>query len=90
MAERRKIIGDIREDTLSFLTSKNIEFIPSESNKFMMNVKQPGMQFYKAMADQKVYIGRVWPVWPNWVRVTVGSKDDMAKFKTACMKCYNA
>ena len=90
VAERRKIIGDIREDTLSFLASKNIEFIPSESNKFMMNVKQPGMDFYKAMADQKVYIGRVWPVWPTWVRVTVGSKDDMAKFKTACMKCYNA
>jgi histidinol-phosphate aminotransferase len=90
VAERRKIIGDIREDTLSFLASKNIEFIPSESNKFMMNVKQPGMQFYKAMADQKVYIGRVWPVWPTWVRVTVGSKDDMAKFKTACLKCYNA
>jgi histidinol-phosphate aminotransferase len=88
--ERRKIIGDIREDTLSFLASKNIEFLPSESNKFMMNAKQPGMQFYKAMAEQKVYIGRVWPVWPTWVRVTVGTKDEMAKFKTACMKCYNA
>ena len=88
--ERRKIIADIREDTLSFLTAKNIEFIPSESNKFMMNAKRPGMEFYKAMADEKIYIGRVWPVWPTWVRVTVGSKDDMAKFKTACLKCYNA
>jgi histidinol-phosphate aminotransferase len=88
--DRRKIIGDIREDTLSFLTSKNIEFVPSESNKFMMNAKQPGAQFYKAMADQKVYIGRVWPVWPTWVRVTVGTKEEMAKFKAACLKCYNA
>jgi len=88
--ERRKIITDIREDTLSFLASKNIEFIPSESNKFMMNAKRPGIEFYQAMAREKVYIGRVWPVWPNWVRVTVGSKDDMAKFKVACMKCYNA
>jgi histidinol-phosphate aminotransferase len=90
VAERRKIIGDIREDTFSFLTAKNIEFIPSESNKFMMNVKRPGMEFYKAMAKEKVYIGRVWPVWPTWVRVSVGSKDDMAKFKDACLKCYNA
>ncbi len=88
--ERRKIMGDIREDTFSFLTSKNVEFIPSESNCFMMNVKRPGKTFYKQLADQNVYIGRVWPVWPEWVRVTIGSKDDMAKFKTAFVKAYNA
>jgi histidinol-phosphate/aromatic aminotransferase/cobyric acid decarboxylase-like protein len=87
--ERRKIIGDIREDTFSWLTSKNVEFIPSQSNCFMVNVKRPGMEFYKDMASQKVYIGRVWPVWANWVRITVGSKDDMAKFKQAFAKSYN-
>jgi histidinol-phosphate aminotransferase len=90
VAERRKVMSDIREDTFSWLTSKNVEFIPSESNCFMINVKQPGMSFYKTMAAQNVYIGRVWPVWPNWVRITVGSKDDMAKFKTAFSKAYNA
>lgn len=87
--ERRKIIGDIREDTFSYLTSKNVEFIPSQSNCFMMNVKRPGMEFYKDMAADKVFIGRVWPVWANWVRVTVGSKDDMAKFKQAFVKAYS-
>jgi histidinol-phosphate aminotransferase len=90
VAERRKIITDIREDTLSFLASRNIEFIPSESNKFMMNTKRPGGEFFKAMTQEKIYIGRVWPVWPTWVRVTVGTKEEMAKFKTACLKCYNA
>ncbi|HUE01576.1 MAG TPA: hypothetical protein VMR62_18530 [Bryobacteraceae bacterium] len=56
----------------------------------MMNAKRPGGEFFKAMTREKVYIGRVWPVWPTWVRVTVGSRDDMAKFKAACLKCYNA
>ena len=88
--ERRKVIGDIRNDTFDFLTSKNVDFIPSESNCFMINVKRPGKEFYAAMAKQDVYIGRVWPVWPNHVRVTVGSKQDMAKFKDAFMKVYNA
>lgn len=88
--ERRKIIGDIREDTFSFLTAKNAEFIPSESNCFMMNVKRPGKQFYADMANEKVYIGRTWPVWAEWVRVSVGSKDEMAKFKQAFVKCYSA
>ncbi len=88
--ERRQVMANIREDTFSWLTSKNVEFIPSESNCFMINVKRPGADFYKGMAAQKVYIGRVWPVWPEWVRVTVGSKDDMAKFKTAFAQTYNA
>ncbi|MBV8866640.1 MAG: aminotransferase class I/II-fold pyridoxal phosphate-dependent enzyme, partial [Acidobacteriaceae bacterium] len=88
--ERRKIMTENREDTFNWLTSKNVEFIPSESNCFMVNVKRPGAEFYKQMAAQNVYIGRVWPVWPDWVRVTVGSKDDMAKFKTAFNKAYNA
>lgn len=88
--ERRKIIGDVRDDTLDWLTSKNVEFVPSESNCFMVNVGQPGHEFFEKMAAQRVYVGRVWPVWPNWVRVTVGTKDEMAKFKSAFSKCYNA
>lgn len=90
VAERRKIMTGNREDTFDWLASKNVEFIPSESNCFMVNVKRPGIEFYKAMAAQNVYIGRVWPVWPQWVRVSVGSKEEMVKFKTAFARVYNA
>lgn len=90
VTERRKINTDIREDAFSWLTAKNIEFIPSETNCFMVNVKRPGKDFFKDMAQRKVYIGRTWPVWPTWVRVTVGTKDEMTKFKQALVKCYNA
>ena len=85
---RRKLMGDVREDTFAYLTKKNVEFIPSESNCFMMNVKRPGHEFWKGMTEQKVYIGRTWPVWPNWVRVTVGTKDEMMKFQKAFDKVY--
>lgn len=90
VAERRKIIADIREETFSFLAKHNIEFIPSEANMLMMNVKRPGREFYQDMARERVYIGRVWPVWPNWVRVTVGTREEMVRFQEACLKCYNA
>jgi histidinol-phosphate aminotransferase len=36
-----------------------------------------------ALQKKNVYIGRIWPVWPNAVRVTVGTSDEMAKFKVA-------
>jgi histidinol-phosphate aminotransferase len=90
VAERRKIIADIREDTFSFLAKNNIEFITSYANMFMMNVKRPGQNFADEMAAQKVMIGRVWKAWPNWVRTSVGTREEMAKFKEACLKCYHA
>jgi histidinol-phosphate aminotransferase len=89
VTERRKINTDIREDMFSWLSAKNVEFIPSETNCFMVNVKRSGKDFFREMAQQKVYVGRTWPVWPNWVRVTIGTKDEMAKFKQAFARCYN-
>jgi len=88
VTERRKIMGDNRNDTFDFLTKKNVEFIPSESNCFMLNAKRPGKEFWAAMAKEKVYIGRTWQVWPQWVRVTVGTKDEMLKFQDAFNKVY--
>ena len=84
--QRRKIYSDVREDTYSWLTARNVEFVPGQTNCFMLNAKRPGKQFFEAMAARKVYIGRVWPVWPNWVRVTVGTQAEMDRFKTAFSK----
>ena len=86
VAERRKIIKDIREDTLAFLDKNHIHYVPSVSNKFMVDVKRPGREVIDLMAQENVYIGRVWASWPTYVRVTVGSREDMAKFKTAFLK----
>jgi histidinol-phosphate/aromatic aminotransferase/cobyric acid decarboxylase-like protein len=86
--ERRKIVAGIREDTFAFLAKQGIESIPSEANMFMLNVKRPGREFSQAMAREGVYVGRVWPAWPTWVRVTVGAREDMARFQEACAKCY--
>jgi histidinol-phosphate aminotransferase len=90
VAERKKKMSDVREETFEFLTKNNITFVPSVSNCFMMDTKRPGMQFIKAMQGENVFIGRVWPVWPTWARVTVGTKEEMAKFQAATLKCYNA
>lgn len=90
VAERRKTFADIREETFGFLTKRNIEFIRSEANMFMMNAKRPGRSFAQAMARQGIHIGRAWPVWPTWVRVTVGTREEMARFQEACLRCYEA
>ena len=84
--ERKKINQDIREDVLSFLAKHNYGFTPSQSNKFMLDVKRPGMEVARAMVAEKVFIGRVWPAWPTHVRISIGTRDDMEKFKAAFLK----
>jgi histidinol-phosphate/aromatic aminotransferase/cobyric acid decarboxylase-like protein len=84
--ERRKKIGDVRADVFSFLDQHKFHYVPSVSNCFMVDVKQPGVNIIMAMRKEKVYIGRVWPSWPTCVRVTVGTADEMTRFKAAFLK----
>jgi histidinol-phosphate aminotransferase len=81
---RKKIIGDIRRDTIAWLKTSGYKVIGDpQSNCFMIDTGRAGHGVIAGMQSQKVYIGRIWPIWPNAVRITVGSADDMAKFKTA-------
>jgi histidinol-phosphate/aromatic aminotransferase/cobyric acid decarboxylase-like protein len=86
VADRRKLIGDVRNDTLAWLAKNNYHYVPSLSNCFMVDTKRPGNEIVTALRKEKVYIGRVWSAWPTYVRVTVGTQEEMNKFKTAFAK----
>lgn len=86
VAERRKIVKDTREDVFAFLDKHNFHYVPSVSNKFMIDVKRPGRDVTMALRKENVYIGRSWPVWPTYVRVSVGTPEEMNKFKAAFLK----
>jgi histidinol-phosphate/aromatic aminotransferase/cobyric acid decarboxylase-like protein len=88
--ERRKIMGNVREDVFSYLEKNKFTYVPSVSNCFMVDVKRPGNEVVLAMRKEKIYIGRVWKAWPTYVRVTIGTQDEMNKFKTAFSKVMNA
>jgi histidinol-phosphate/aromatic aminotransferase/cobyric acid decarboxylase-like protein len=83
---RRKMIGQVREDTFEFLEKNNYKYVPSVSNCFMVDTGKPGMEIIMAMRKENVFIGRVWPTWPTHVRVTVGTADEMEKFQAAFKK----
>jgi histidinol-phosphate aminotransferase len=86
VAERSRTMRQVREDVFEYLDKNRFHYVPSVSNKFMVDVKRPGMEVIEAMRKEKVFIGRVWPSWPTYVRVTVGTKDEMEKFKAAFLK----
>jgi histidinol-phosphate aminotransferase len=87
--ERKRIIGGVRQETFEWLDRGGYKYIPSEANFFMLDTKRPGKQVIDAMAEHNVYVGRVWPVWPTYVRVTVGTHDEMAQFQSAWQKVMN-
>jgi histidinol-phosphate aminotransferase len=80
---RKKINADLRNETFDWLTANHYKFIPSQSNCFMLDTGRPGKEVMAAMAKQNVYIGRVWPIMPTSVRITVGTRSDMQKFQAA-------
>ena len=80
---RRKIIANTRNQTFEWLTAHGYKFTPSVSNCFMLETKRPAPEVIKAMAERNVFIGREWPAWPTHVRITVGTPEDMAAFRTA-------
>ncbi len=88
--ERRKINTDIRNETFDWLAANHYKFIPSETNCFMLDAGRPGEEVMDAMAARNVFIGRVWPVWPTYVRITVGTRSEMAKFQEAWKEVMNA
>ncbi len=87
---RKKINTDIRSETFAWLEKNNYKFIASQSNCFMLYAGRPGHQMMAAMAKRNVLIGRVWPIMPDWVRITVGTREEMTKFQTAWKESYNS
>lgn len=83
---RKRSNGNIREDIKAFFDRHGFEYTPSVSNKLMVNVRMPVRDFIDGMAKEKIYVGRPWPAWPTWNRVSMGTAEEMEKFKTAFLK----
>lgn len=87
--QRRDAIAEIREQTAGWLVKKGFAVLPSEANMLMVDVRKPGREVFQALLKQKVVIGRTWPSMPKHVRVTIGTSDEMAKFRAAFERVMN-
>ncbi len=84
--ERKRMNASVRQETFQWLDHNGYFYIPSQANHFMIDTKRPGKEVREAMKKYNVFIGRSWPVWPTYVRVTVGTQDEMRHFQTAFQK----
>src|ERR1035438_5161768 len=84
--ERKRRNAEIRSQVFSWLDRNGYSYIPSESNCFMIDTKKPAKSTIDAMAKQNVFIGRIWPVWPTYTRITIGTAPEMEQFQAAFQK----
>jgi histidinol-phosphate/aromatic aminotransferase/cobyric acid decarboxylase-like protein len=86
LPERLAINKKNRDYAFENLQKMGVTYIPSQTNFFMMSVKgMTAQQVYDAMAKKKIMLGGAnrWPEWPQHIRVTVGTMQEMQKFVAA-------
>ena len=81
--ERKRVNAATRERVFDWLRTNGFTFIPSQSNCFMLDTQRDGQNVIQAMRQQNIYIGRIWPVMPTYVRITIGTPAEMEQFQTA-------
>ncbi|KTC55313.1 aminotransferase [Pseudomonas fluorescens ABAC62] len=81
LPQRKALNAQLREETITWLKGRGFTCTASQANCFMIDVKRPAEQVIDKLAAHGVLIGRVWESWPQWVRVTVGNKQEMARFR---------
>ncbi|EZP80736.1 pyridoxal phosphate-dependent aminotransferase [Novosphingobium resinovorum] len=85
IAARRSQMEAAREETLANVAKRGLKVLPgSRANMFLLewNDRSP-KQMSEAFLAQGVQIGRSWSAYPRMSRITVGSAEDMAKFRLA-------
>jgi histidinol-phosphate aminotransferase len=89
---RREEMVAVREAAIARLRNRGLVVHPgSQANMFMVDWKtRQAKDVQAAILEQKVQIGRNWPIWPTVSRVSVGSAAEMAAFDSAVTKVLAA
>ena len=83
LPRRKQQNAEVRERTIAWLRQQGFRCTASQSNCFMVDMRRPAELVIAELEKQRVHVGRPWASWPNWVRVTVGSEEEMQAFRSA-------
>jgi histidinol-phosphate aminotransferase len=79
----RKMNSEAKSYTLGELGKLGLKSIPSQANFIMFDCKKPVVPLIKAMKDKNVAVGRLFPAYPNHMRLTIGKQSEMESFVSA-------
>jgi histidinol-phosphate aminotransferase len=81
--QRKQYTASVRQGVYKWLEANKYEYVPSTANFFMVKVGRPGAEISAAMAQNHVFISGPRPRMPDWVRVSIGTREEMDRFQVA-------
>jgi histidinol-phosphate aminotransferase len=81
---------ELREKATKELRGLGYEVIPSETNFFMVDVGRDVTGVAEDFKKRNVLVGRKFPPMNNWLRVSVGTEPEMARFMAAFKEMFPA
>ena len=79
----KRLNKQLRDKTTNELKAMGFQVMPSDANFFMVNVKKEVSGLGDEFAKQGVLVGRRFPPLNEWLRVSVGTEDEMNRFMKA-------
>src|SRR5881296_2359078 len=79
----QRLNSEAKTFTVGELGKMGYKSIPSQANFIMFDCRRPVVPLIKAMKEQNVHVGRLFPALPNHMRVTIGKKPEMETFVSA-------
>ena len=86
--ERRASLAQTRRELCDWLRERKLGFIEPHGNFIMIDVGRNAREFADAMPRLGVAPGRPFPPLDNMLRVTIGTDQEMAKFRDVFWKVY--
>jgi histidinol-phosphate/aromatic aminotransferase/cobyric acid decarboxylase-like protein len=86
--ERRAALAHTRKDLCGWLRDRELKFIEPQANFMMIDVRRNAREFINTMPKLGVAPGRPFPPLDNLLRVTIGTDQEMARFKEVFWKVY--
>ena len=83
MASQRKLFTDTRKWLCAGLDREKRRYIPSQTNFLMIDVRSDVAPVIRAFRERKILVGRKFPSMSNWLRVSIGRRNEMEAFLAA-------
>jgi histidinol-phosphate aminotransferase len=83
VSRQRSLLNDTRRWLVSEMDRQGRKTIPSHTNFLMIDIGGDVKPVIQAFRDRKILVGRKFPSLPNWLRVTIGTPDEIKAFATA-------
>ena len=88
-AKMKQLNKQVRDKTMNELSAQGYELIPSQTNFFMVNVKTDVTPVGKEFEKREILVGRKFPPMNEWLRVSVGTEDEMNRFTKAFKEIFS-